>query len=196
MSLFSITCSCCFLLIFLIYTSLNEILFSAATPQFHLPCLNQKSLIKNAKKFVIFYYNKIYINYFETFIMLIGRILKASWELLKDSYEYSSEKTKEAWSAPKSFGDIATKNIQKYSGPAPFLFLLGTYLTITGSIIFGTYKLGEFGYNKISERIEKNKIENIIQNLENVPNMALPEEYGRNLKDIPNMALPIDYSKN
>jgi hypothetical protein len=107
----------------------------------------------------------------------LERFAKASWNLLKDSYNYSNEQLSKATETPESFEDVLQKNYQLKTAAAPFIFVLGTYIAIVGSALFGTYKGGEYVYNKVKNKIEHNQI---IKNLEDIPsNIVLPEEYGQ-----------------
>jgi hypothetical protein len=105
----------------------------------------------------------------------LERFAKASWNLLKDSKNYSDKKIIEAFEEPKDLGDALTKSFQIKMAAAPFIFVLGTYIAITGGVLFGAYKGGEFVYHKVKDKIEYNKM---IKSLEDIPkNMALPEGY-------------------
>jgi hypothetical protein len=105
----------------------------------------------------------------------LERFAKASWNLLKESYRYSDEQVSKAMETPKDLGDALTKSLQIRMAGAPFIFVLGTYIAITGGVLFGTYKGGEFVYHKVKDKIEYNKM---IKSLEDIPNnMALPEGY-------------------
>ena len=118
------------------------------------------------------------------------RVMKASWELLKESKRYSDERIEEAWKTPESLHDVAVKYVQKLQAPAPLIAVLGTYLSVIGLTGLGIYKGGEFVYDKINDKISENKIEKIVRD---IPNMALPIEYGFPNESNIGYALPPEY---